>query len=467
MPDLWNVDWPNANSQRKYPLSEIATCMDVTETYRLPDDFLVDAALALDMGDAKLIGRYLLMSISTYGDVVRAVVGYAPPDGSACVEVGTVTASRVTHVAYSGYTFDGGDPRGRFTIGNLDGVIDRGGHFEFDLDGGRLEPCVARPSLVGVRSIQLVGGTPNLQGRVLAEFTGDVRFVAGTNFRFEPTAGNRPGSMVKCSAGWQDGMVAASDAGPDGPVGAPVHSINGVVPDRAGNINLQGDDCSRFAPTGNFGLGLTNRCATSCCGCTELAKIMQDLNVLNSQVIGMESLIQSLQSTMLQSMATIVASKAQNVDVEARNAPPLELPDKILVPEPPPTVVTPPVTPGTGPEDSNVAIPHVAVTEFKWTILHYPANPALRATTVRCTIVVRNNAPAGGKAQAAATGSMTFSGASVPAKSFSSNPLGPGNSQTIAIEHTFSRAGVSPPPLTITAVVSWAGKTAYSNPLTI
>lgn len=70
---------------------------------------------------------------------------------------------------------------------------------------------------------------------------------------------------------------------------SPITSINGVLPDATGNINIQGLDCVDVSPTGRGSIVIKNPCSKPCCQSSNMQSTTIALQALKQQ----QSILQS------------------------------------------------------------------------------------------------------------------------------------------------------------------------------
>jgi hypothetical protein len=99
MPEmLWNLEWLNANAQRRYPVTIDSSSADDTDTFELPSDFLVGLDIPINSGLNVDPSRFFIRQIGAYATGYSVVVGYQPTSGDAVI-VGTALIGRATHNA--------------------------------------------------------------------------------------------------------------------------------------------------------------------------------------------------------------------------------------------------------------------------------------------------------------------------------------------------------------------------------
>lgn len=309
---IWNAEWLNQNANRFYPISEEASNKDVTGSFEIPRDLIVDLVWPVQTAAIVQSDRFYVYSIAIFGSGITITLGYhivGDPEG---VPIGSVSIPSDTHQTNQSYFIAGTgtdfyDSVGKITIGNLDNSLGVAGYYKFDLNGARLESTVVRPNLRGVSAIILINGED-----VSDPLAGDIELVAGTNIRLVPTPSAGPGynPQIRIDAITGAGLVQDCSCSGTRPADAPcIRTINGIPPDNDGNFTLQGDDCLELEPIEN-GININDKCSEACCGCEELKKILGDLDILNAQVSTLESFASKLNAQVDAAVINLLASKS-------------------------------------------------------------------------------------------------------------------------------------------------------------
>lgn len=294
---IWNVDWLNANSQRNYPLADSATGKDITGSFELPSDFLVDLTLSIPAAAAVQPGLFQLLSLVSFTGGVVLTFGYAGVD---TVPIATVSIAQATHTQYASYALAGQgdffDLQGVVTVGTFENLmLLPGGVYTFDLTGGRLVDTVVRPALRGVSSISVQNGAS-----ITGPLFGDLLLVAGQNFQMLTSGNSIQMDCIALAATLQEDCTCSNTS--ELP---PIRTINKIGPDVDGQFFLTGNDCLTISPAGH-GLVLDDVCSKPCCGCAELAVIktdmsalFSDLNTLTTQLLQLEQVINTTRDNLL------------------------------------------------------------------------------------------------------------------------------------------------------------------------
>jgi hypothetical protein len=296
--------WLNQNSLRAYPLSEESTRRDSSDSYTLPDNFLVDMVLPINAALNYDPSSFYVSKVTVFGIGVTIEVSYWT--GSAAALVGRVTVDLDTFEHNSTYQLDGQEDFdgvvGKIVVGTLDTLLQQAGAFEFELAGGRIESSVIVPDIRGVTGIRVIDGED--LGELIQ---GDIAFEPGDNMRI--TVSDFDGTTVLTfSAIDGEGTIADCVCEGQEDLGDPIRTINGVLPDSLGNINLLGDDCLEITPKADeFAVQLTDKCSKPCCGCPELQVLVDDQKRLRDQVQTMENLYAKLEAN-IDVMQTILTA---------------------------------------------------------------------------------------------------------------------------------------------------------------
>jgi hypothetical protein len=281
MPAIVNTGWLNQNALRAYPLSEEATRRDSSDSYTLPDDFLVDFVLPVNSALEYEPGNFYVSQITIFGTSIT--VEFAYWTGSAKSVIGSISIQVSTFTHNRAYLLNGDDDFegvvGKVVVGNIDTVLLQVGSFAFNLAGGRLEPSVIVPDIRGVTGFRV------LDGDDIGElFQGDIAFEAGDNFRI--TRSNFSGvTVLTLNAIDGEGTIAECVCVGDEADEGPIRTVNGVPPDSQGNINLIGDDCLVPEPQADENsIKITDVCSKPCCGCPELDTLVDDQKRVRDEI---------------------------------------------------------------------------------------------------------------------------------------------------------------------------------------
>ena len=300
MPPIIHQEWLNRNSVRKYPLSEEAGGRDVTESFQLPDNFLVDMILPVHSTMNIDVSKFHVLQVAIFGTGVSLTVGHnGAPVATISVPVSTFERNKTYFLQGVGeFT----DVLGRVVIGSLDTILQSAGSYSFDVEGGRIESSVVVPDIRGVASLCIVEDTvcgPLIQG--------DVAFEAGRNVRL---VRSDFGGVTVLTIDAIDGEGTIADCVCDGDIAERpgIKTISGVGPDQQGNVELEGDDCLEVVPLADeFKVRIKDNCSKPCCGCLELAALREDQEKVRDEVLTMTNLAGRLEAV-ISAMQSIVAA---------------------------------------------------------------------------------------------------------------------------------------------------------------
>ena len=304
---IWNVEWPNVNSQRKFPLAQDATLVDASGSFELPADLIVDFVFPVHVATTPTVDPTLfhVSQVAIFGTGVILSFAY---NGAV---FSTVNIPTTGFEPYSTYPVLGADAffdsRGWITIGKLENTLKSAGAFEFDLAGGRLLPTTIRPDIRSVTSITVsdVNGTG-------VPLTGDIALFAGDNFRFRVERKEdfppRTKDRIYFEALSTDGFEEDCDCNELDESAPCIRTINGVTPSAEGAFQLTGSACIEIQTTGN-GVRLVDRCSEPCCDCRELEVVATGLALLAQQVADLEYLANRLEREMNTTRINLLASK--------------------------------------------------------------------------------------------------------------------------------------------------------------
>lgn len=304
-----NLEWLNHNSVRRYPLFDESSGVDVTDSFEIPNDFLVETDIPIHAGLDVDPARFFVKHIGAFATGFSIVIGYQPVSGDA-VDVATALIPRQTHTRNQTYALGGvgdfDDTVGKLTINRLDAILlQPAGFFTFDLENTRLTPDTMRPIIRGVQSIQVRSGTD-----VSPRMFGDIELQPFENMQIVPiiVAGQDP--ILRFSAiedaGLSEECICEGEV-----LTPPVRRINGIPPTAAGDFTLLGNNCLVPMPITN-GLKLDDICSEPCCGCEELEAITRDLEQFGSKATTLENFLVRLESSVTQMDQVVLSAQLRD-----------------------------------------------------------------------------------------------------------------------------------------------------------
>ena len=300
------MEWLNANSQRRYPLTDDSSGVDDSTTFALPTDFLLEVDLPISSAFNVDPSRFFLKQVAAYATGYSVVIGYQPASGDA-VNVASALISRGTHERYTTYALGGigdyADTVGKVVIGNLDNITNQPeGVFTFSLANARIEPDGVRPIIRGVTSISVLNGVDQSE-----RLYGDIQLVAGQNVQIVPIIVEGEDPILRISAIDGEGLIEDCEC-EDNETSPPIRRINGIPPTPGGDFTLLGNTCMEIKGIEN-GLQLVDTCSEPCCGCEELEAITRDLEAFGSKARTLENFLTRLEGSVTQMDMVVLGSK--------------------------------------------------------------------------------------------------------------------------------------------------------------
>lgn len=306
MPNFWNVEWLNQNSQRSYPLSDEATKQDISGTITIPDSFLVGMYFpvhaGVDVDPEKFFLRWLLIDPSGFTIIIAYDDGTSSPPS-----VAAATINRAIHTENRSYAMTGSgdfdDSVGKVVIGTFE-EIDQlpAGRFEFSPAGGQLDTDVIKPMIRGISSITLVNGPDRS-----VPLTGDIDLVAGDNMRLSPIIVEGEDPQIVFDAIEGEGLTEECECEEEA-VAPPIRTINGIPPAVNSNFTLLADTCVEITPISN-GLRIRDRCSEPCCGCEQLDPINAQLTRFGDNLTTLQNFVSRLTAETSAMSLTVLGSR--------------------------------------------------------------------------------------------------------------------------------------------------------------
>lgn len=305
MPNFFNIEWLNANAQRKYPLAVDATASDITGAFTLPTAALVGMNLPVPASLEIDPTRFYLSRVISFASGVTFEFSY--DDGTASPPVvASTTVTRASHIENDQYSIVGrGDfvaIRGVLVVGDINS-IDAAGLFVLARAGGKLDPHVVRPTLRGIGGLYVTSG-----GITYGPFYDDIELIFGSNL--QPTiTSSEAGTEIRIDGIEGAGLTAPCVCAGGQSLPAPIRTINGQPPLFNGDFTLLGVACVGIQASSGGGVQISNTCATPCCGCTELETITDELQRLLDQATLLGNSIAAVQAFTTAASTTMLGAR--------------------------------------------------------------------------------------------------------------------------------------------------------------
>jgi hypothetical protein len=303
---IWDLEWLNQNSQRRYPLTDDSSGEDASGTFTLPNDFLVELDIPVHAGLDVSPAGFFVKSLGVYATGFLLLIGYQPTTGDP-VEVATAMIPRTGHRTNNVYALGGindfADTVGKVCIGSLDGIDDQpAGQFEFNAADTRVDPDCVRPIIRGISSIIVSNGTERSE-----RLYGDIELVADENVQLVPVIVSGQDPQIRISAVKGEGLAeeCVCEGDTDDP---PIKRINGIPPTAAGDFTVLGNDCLKPEGIKN-GIRLSDVCSEPCCGCEELEVVTRAMEQFGSQATTLQNFINNLTSSVNNMDQVVLGSK--------------------------------------------------------------------------------------------------------------------------------------------------------------
>ena len=304
MPPIWNVEWPNVNSQRNYPFTQSASL--TSSTFALPNDLIVDLVLPVSTSALPDLDPTLFHAsrIGVFSGGVVVTLAYNGSDFT------TINIAVSSFTPYTTYSFTGinefFDVRGWVTIGDIAKTLENPGSWNFNSVTAGFVPTVIRPNLRAVTSMRVANGAD-----VSAPLSGDIVLTAGNNIRFRLGSVDDVQTIIIDAVTGSDYQEECECNDLDA-LAPPIRSINGVAPNDAGNLTVIATDCLSLTG-GDAILTIEDECSSPCCGCQELEVITDTLSTIQNQVQTLQNTADRLNEVTTTTRINLLASKSTGV----------------------------------------------------------------------------------------------------------------------------------------------------------
>lgn len=305
MPEsIWNVEWPNVNSQRAYPLAESQDRK--SGGFQIPNDFIVDMVLPVNAGILPTlnVSGFHIAQIGVFGTGIVISIAYQGTIFS------TINVPSDGFQDNSTFSILGVNPffdtQGWITIGQLDTILNFPGAFNFTQDTAKILPTVIRPNLRSVVSISVQNGED-----ISSAITGDLILQAGQNIQLKLTT-EGDDNIITIDALDTGGFAESCDCSKLDEDAPPIRKINGVPPNASGEIILKGTSCVSITE-GQNEISIDDDCSEPCCDCRDLQVVTDTLNDLQNQIVSLEEFAQKLDGNITNLSSNVLASKTTGI----------------------------------------------------------------------------------------------------------------------------------------------------------
>ena len=281
--NIWNLEWLNHNSQRSYPIADWADrkC-NLSDDIILPNDFILALSLTVNSSHNIEINKFYIKAIAVMGSCCSITIGYAE-DEQDVADITIYTKSIQDTYAFTGIgNFD--DVKGYIGINRSSLIFESlSGYFTFNYESTAIEPDCIRNTSKMLSAIQIDNGrskSERLYGPRTLYSGNNINITAETNDDTTTITFNGIDDNIKKEL--NGSIEDDEECMPNFAKKPPILSINGVTPDKDGNIEIEGLNSATIKKTGN-GIKIEDAFAEPCCECEELDALYDKLNALISQ----------------------------------------------------------------------------------------------------------------------------------------------------------------------------------------
>lgn len=296
-----HTDWLNENAYRAFPLAD-------DSSRDIPHGLLVDMAMPVPM-DLISPDTVFLRSLVGFGEgVVLSFASSSAPDQI----LATATVFNVDHELNKSYVLVGtariDGAVGRVNIG-LPSALQEASGLNLDFSStpelARVVPSAIRPAIRGLTSLSVF----DADGGSAGALTGSINLRAGLNMSLSVV-----GNTVVLSSGLLDsGIDQDSDCGCGFDEEAPrpcIRSINGVLPDSQGNVQISGSD-NLDVVVGGGALQIDDSSTTPCCECDQVDVLYQAVQAVESEMSQLQTVNEQIRGR-IDNMNAVLAAAALN-----------------------------------------------------------------------------------------------------------------------------------------------------------
>ena len=281
---------------RNYPIKDGLDRTSTDGIFTIPNSLIVDLTVSSPNASNAVLFVSKIVNTSTY-----ITVEISNSSTSTVVGVFTIipSADYYADVVMTAAAASPGST-GLLTVGyTADMASLPSGEFYFNVTDTELLMRVFNPIAPGISSITFVDDTGNS-----IPLSGQITVYAHSNLQFNQTGSS---NTIVLNAGEDLGLNKTCDSN-----GSPIKSINGVIPDSNGNINLVGDTCITTG-TAQYAVVINDSCGAPCAGCSEIATLTTRLAGLESTLLNLRDYTTNLQTSLTQ-LNTLINYQGSNCE---------------------------------------------------------------------------------------------------------------------------------------------------------
>lgn len=298
----YDLELANQNAQRKFPLDTQATCTDTTGSFTLPDDFIYDMSVSVPADLELGADSMYLQSITAASTGWTLLFAYGDP----ATLVASCLIPRTLATRYSQFKLVGlppySDVNGIIGVWSTTSILEQpAGVWEFDFEGGALDPFVIKPQLKTIQTVRVVN-----KGQLSAQAVGDLTFVAGQYQRI--TVNRVPGEPTEIVFSGDSGADLSEDCACGDSSELPcIKSIEDAVPDPDGKIYIDTTNCITVSSDANT-VTLEDECCEPCGECQPQEEMTRVERLLYERAASVEALANSMAGTLSSLQIAFTAS---------------------------------------------------------------------------------------------------------------------------------------------------------------
>jgi hypothetical protein len=288
-------EFADQNLHRVYPLTDESGGVDTSDQFTLPTSLITDIYLCVPNLPVVDKNKFYVSNVLVRKFFIEVTIGYDDPAVTQPLGVfKNISTAAELHTTYdfSPSQIQSGDEftalyhmTGQITIGDTSEISALLGSWSFSQADDTHSTFISTSRIgKGLLNVQYISVNDRL-------FTGNVKFREGSNITLDvdtQTVDGEYETVITVSASLNANSLLQLNSDADvlaaliSQFGAPILSINGLLPEPEDrNFNIFGLDCTTVDAAAN-GLVLSNPCASPCCDeDTNLANILDSIANLN------------------------------------------------------------------------------------------------------------------------------------------------------------------------------------------